>query len=81
MSKTTKKKKIARWLVALMTSHYGTIEAAREAYRVARDMVLADDPIHSSLVAWVGPTGRINVVQACEVQYAGSPDAPYVLPT
>lgn len=80
-TKTTRKtKKVAPRLVARMMAHYGTIEAARDAYRAARAVCRAVERGGSGMVPWVAMTGQIIPSFACEVFYAGSCDAMDVLP-
>lgn len=62
-------------LVAQMTAFYGSIEAARMAYREAKGKCRET----RGEVLWVTPSGRIGITCAGDVQYVGSADAHRVL--
>ena len=67
--------KVNKNVVKMMVGFYGTIEAAREAYTVVKAT------LKPSQVLWVAVTGQITATWACAVQYAGSVDAYFVLPS
>ncbi len=79
MTTATKRPKVSARLVKLMTAHYGTIEAARDAYRVARDEVRAAGRM-AGLCLWVTWEGRITVESVSSVSYSGSVDGYNILP-
>ena len=81
MNVTQKKAKISAALVARMVKFYGTIEAAREDYKVQREVVRNHDQLRGGLVLWVADSGRIIPTGSCEVFYSGSPDVYSEIPS
>ena len=79
-NKMTKKPIVAEWMIRLMTNRYGSIEAAREAYKVVRAETRAAKSNRGQTVIWVAPSGKIMAVSSNEVSYSGSIDAYSVLP-
>ena len=67
--------KVSPKLVDMMVGAYGSIEAARNAYRSAKESLGSDH------VLMVMTNGKIAKAHAAEVFYKGSPDAPFVLPS
>jgi hypothetical protein len=67
-------------VVEAMARFYGTIEAAREAYR-ARKRELDGTGRLRGMCLWVSGSGEITLKSAGDVQYTGSADAYRVLPS
>jgi len=72
-------------LVNLMAKFYGSVEAARNAYRVVRNEVKAHNDSPKAMlggkVVWVTTAGQIVSTYAAAVFYDRSPDAAFVLPS
>lgn len=78
MKKFTNEKVIAK-----MVGFYGTLEAARDAYKVVRDRVKkhnAENAIRGCLAIWVNGKGQIKAVDVSEVSYTKSADETAILP-
>lgn len=79
----TAKKFTNEKVIAKMVGFYGTLETARDAYKVVREVVRkhnAENAIRGCLAIWVNGRGEIKAVDISEVAYTGSADATAILP-
>ena len=79
------KSQVSPTLVAKMTKRYGTLDAARDAYREVRAAVRSHNASPAGLlggkVVWVASDGSLLGKYASEIFYDRSPDAPFALPS
>ena len=78
--------KVSKRLVNMMVRFYGSIEAARDAYKTVNAEVKAHNEDktevikHGGKVIWVTTSGMIASAYGSEIFYDRSPDAYFVLP-